>query len=209
MSEQIPKLRVLSQCISPASKTIGHHRHREPELLLVTSGELRTLLSNRELVLHEGEGLFINSGATHGVVANSKEGANFICVSFSTDCIAGADDARMIARYIDPILKARNFEYIPLRGSGWANDICDIMRISRGECCRIFKRLYGTTPFQYLVHYRLTRSVYYLSETDKSISQIAQSVGFCSSSYYTKCFRSEYNCTPLKFRQAQHRLAEI
>ena len=128
MSEQIPKLRVLSQCISPASKTIGHHRHREPELLLVTSGELRTLLSNRELVLHEGEGLFINSGATHGVVANSKEGANFICVSFSTDCIAGADDARMIARYIDPILKARNFEYIPLRGSGWANDICDIMR---------------------------------------------------------------------------------
>ena len=51
--------------------------------------------------------------------------------------------------------------------------------------------------------------MYYLSETDKSISQIAQSVGFCSSSYYTKCFRSEYNCTPLKFRQAQHRLAEI
>ena len=83
MSEQIPKLRVLSQCISPASKTVGHHRHREPELLLVTSGELRALLNGRELVLREGEGLFINSGATHGVVANSKEGANFICVSFS------------------------------------------------------------------------------------------------------------------------------
>ena len=282
MSEQIPKLRVLSQCISPASKTVGHHRHREPELLLVTSGELRALLNGRELVLREGEGLFINSGAAHGVVANSKEGANFICVSFSTDCIAGADDTRLQARYVDPILKARNLDYVPLRGSGWANDICDIMRsmqstysskmpgyelklkimvseiwltlyencvpdlgdkrsvshaekaridilrrfiqenyaekitlediaasahISRGECCRIFKRLYGTTPFQYLVHYRLTRSVYYLSETDKSISQIAQSVGFCSSSYYTKCFRSEYNCTPLKFRQAQHRLA--
>lgn len=255
MSEQIPKLRVLSQCISPASKTVGHHRHREPELLLVTSGELRALLNGRELVLREGEGLFINSGAAHGVVANSKEGANFICVSFSTDCIAGADDTRLQARYVDPILKARNLDYVPLRGSGWANDICDIMRsmqstysskmpgyelklkimvseiwltlyencvpdlgdkrsvshaekaridilrrfiqenyaekitlediaasahISRGECCRIFKRLYGTTPFQYLVHYRLTRSVYYLSETDKSISQIAQSVGFAA-----------------------------
>lgn len=284
MSEQVSKLRVLNQCISPASKTVGHHRHREPELLLVTSGELRALLSNREIVLREGEGLFINSGAPHGLVANSKEGANFICVSFSTDCIAGPDDVRMTARYIDPILKARSCDYVPLRGSGWANDICDMLRsmqaaysakmpgyelrlkimvseiwltlyencvpdlddkrsvshtekmridilrrfiqenyaekitlediaaaahISRGECCRIFKRLYNTTPFQYLVHYRLTRSVYYLSETDKSISQIAQSVGFCSSSYYTKCFRSEYNCTPLKFRQAQHRLVEI
>lgn len=284
MSEQTAKLRMLNQCISPASKTVGRHRHNEPELLLVTSGELRALLTNRELVLHEGEGLFINSGAAHGVVANSKEGANFISVCFSTDCITGTDDARLTSRYVDPILNARGLEYVPLRGSGWANDICDIMRsmqstysakapgyelrlkimvseiwltlyencvpdvggarsvshtekaridilrrfiqenysekitlediaasahISRGECCRIFKRLYGTTPFQYLVHYRLTRSVYYLSETDKSISQIAQSVGFCSSSYYTKCFRSEYNCTPLKFRQAQHRLVEI
>ena len=35
MSEQPAKIRVLNQCISPASKTVGHHRHREPELLLI------------------------------------------------------------------------------------------------------------------------------------------------------------------------------
>lgn len=284
MNEQIPKLRLLNQCISPATKTIGSHRHHEPELLLVTEGELRALLVGREIVLREGEGLFINGGATHGLVANSKDGAHYLSICFSTDCITGADDAKLVSRYVEPIVKARELDYVPLRGSGWANDICDIMRqmqsavsakkpgyelrlkimiseiwltlyencipdlgtsrsvshtektridvlrkfiqenytekislddiaaaahISRGECCRIFKRLYNTTPFQYLVHYRLTRSIYYLSETDKSISQIAQSVGFCSSSYYTKCFRTEYNCTPLKFRQAQHRLADI
>lgn len=286
MNEQVQtsKIRVLNQCISPASKMTGSHRHKELEMLLVTEGELRMLLNNRDLVLHEGEGLFINSGASHGFVANSHEGANYISIIFCTDCIAGTEDAKLVSRYIEPIVKAREFEYVPLRGSGWANDICDMIRqmqsvssgkrpgyelklkimlseawltlyencipdlgdnrsvshtekkridvlrkyiqenyadritlddiaaaahISRGECCRIFKRLYDTTPFQYLVHYRLTRSVYYLSETDKSISQIAQSVGFCSSSYYTKCFRAEYNCTPLKYRQAQHRLAEI
>lgn len=286
MNEQVQtsKIRVLNQCISPASKMTGSHRHKELEMLLVTEGELRTLLNNRDLVLHEGEGLFINSGVSHGFVANSHEGANYISIIFCTDCIAGTEDAKLVSRYIEPIVKAREFEYVPLRGSGWANDICDMIRqmqsvlsskrpgyelklkimlseawltlyencipdlgdnrsvshtekkridvlrkyiqenyadritlddiaaaahISRGECCRIFKRLYDTTPFQYLVHYRLTRSVYYLSETDKSISQIAQSVGFCSSSYYTKCFRAEYNCTPLKYRQAQHRLAEI
>ena len=288
MNEQMQncKIRVLNQCISPATKVIAHHRHREPELLLVTEGELRALLNNREIALHEGEGLFVNSGAPHSFVANSRVGdsANYISVVFSTDCIAGTEDAKLVSRYIEPILKAKEFEYIPLRDSGWANDICDVIRqmqstvskkrtgyelklkimlseiwltlyencmpdlgdnrsvshtekkrvdilrkfiqenyagkitlddiaasahISRGECCRIFKRLYDITPFQYLMHYRLTRSVYYLSETDKNISQIAQSVGFCSSSYYTKCFRAEYNCTPLKFRQTQHRLAEI
>lgn len=288
MNEQMQncKIRVLNQCISPATKVIAHHRHREPELLLVTEGELRALLNNREIALHEGEGLFMNSGAPHSFVANSRVGdsANYISVVFCTDCIAGTEDAKLVSRYIEPILKAKEFEYIPLRDSGWANDICDVIRqmqstvskkrtgyelklkimlseiwltlyencvpdlgdnrsvshtekkrvdilrkfiqenyagkitlddiaasahISRGECCRIFKRLYDITPFQYLMHYRLTRSVYYLSETDKNISQIAQSVGFCSSSYYTKCFRAEYNCTPLKFRQTQHRLAEI
>lgn len=284
MSEQTAKLRVLNQSISPETKMTSSHRHVDPELILITSGELRALLNNRELVLTEGEGLFINSGAPHGFVANSKEGANYLCVRFTTECVAGAEDGKLVSRYVEPIIKARDCEYIPLRDSGWANDICDILRnmqstvssrkagyelklkimlseiwlilyencipdladnrsvshtekkridilrkfiqenyaekitlddiasaahISRGECCRIFKRLYNTTPFQYLVHYRLTRSVYYLSETDKSISQIAQSVGFCSSSYYTKCFRAEYNCTPLKFRQAQHRLSDI
>ena len=281
---QTAKIRVLNQSISTASKMTGSHRHCELELMLVTEGELRALLNGRDIVLHEGEGLFINSGAVHGFVANSHEGANYISVVFGAGCIAGTEDARLAARYIEPILRAHELEYVSLRGSGWANDICDEIRsmqsassgrlpgyeiklkimlseawltlyencipdlgaergvshtekkridvlrryiqenyaekitlddiassahISRGECCRIFKRLYDTTPFQYLVHYRLTRSVYYLSETDKSISQIAQSVGFCSSSYYTKCFRAEYNCTPLKYRQAQHRLADI
>ena len=138
MSEQASKLRVLNQCISPASKTVGYHRHRELELLLVTSGELRVLLNNRELVLHDGDGLFVNSGAAHGVIANSKEGANFISVSFSPECIAGADDALMTARYIDPILKARSFDYIPLRGSGWAGQT--IFAISCAACSQRFRQ---------------------------------------------------------------------
>lgn len=86
------------------------------------------------------------------------------------------------------------------------SDIANSAHISRGECCRIFKRLFHTTPFQYLVYYRLTRSIQLLTETDYSISQIAQQVGFCSSSYYTKCFRKEYNCVPHKYRQDLHKL---
>ncbi len=62
------------------------------------------------------------------------------------------------------------------------------------------------TPFQYLVHVRLSKSIDFLTNSDHSISQIAQYVGFCSSSYYTKCFRKEYGCVPLKYRQRANRL---
>lgn len=81
------------------------------------------------------------------------------------------------------------------------DDIANAAHISKGECCRIFKRLYHMTPFQYLVLYRLNRSIELLTDTDYSIAQIAQHVGFCSSSYYTKCFRKEFNCVPHKYRQ--------
>ena len=80
------------------------------------------------------------------------------------------------------------------------HDIADAAHVSKGECCRIFKRVYRATPFQYLVNYRLNRSIQLLTETDYSIAQIAQHVGFCSSSYYTKCFRKVFQCVPHKYR---------
>lgn len=83
------------------------------------------------------------------------------------------------------------------------NDIANAAFVSKGECCRIFKRVLQLSPFQYLVRYRLKLSVQLLNETDLSIAQIAQRVGFCSSSYYTKCFRKEYGCAPHKYRSEQ------
>lgn len=88
------------------------------------------------------------------------------------------------------------------------DDIANAAHISKAECCRVFKRLFHTTPFQYLEYYRLNRSIELLTETDYSISEIAQHVGFCSSSYYTKCFRKEYNCVPHKYRQELHKFEE-
>ena len=85
------------------------------------------------------------------------------------------------------------------------NDIANAAFVSKGECCRIFKRVLQLSPFQYLVRYRLKLSVQLLNETDLSIAEIAQQVGFCSSSYYTKCFRREYNCAPHVYRTEQGR----
>lgn len=89
------------------------------------------------------------------------------------------------------------------------DDIAGAAHVSRGECCRIFKRLHHTTPFQYLIRFRLSESIKLLSETDYSISQIAQQVGFGSSSYYTECFKRELHCTPHKYRQQLNHMPSI
>jgi len=84
------------------------------------------------------------------------------------------------------------------------DDIAKAAHISKGECCRIFKRIQHTTPFLYLTSFRIEQSIKLLSTTDCSIADIAQQVGFGSSSYYNECFKKEMNCTPSQYRKNLH-----
>ena len=84
------------------------------------------------------------------------------------------------------------------------DDIANAAHISKGECCRMFKRIQHTTPFLYLISFRVAQSIKLLSTTDYSIAEIAQQVGFGSSSYYNECFKKEMNCTPSQYRKNFH-----
>lgn len=73
--------------------------------------------------------------------------------------------------------------------------------ISKGECCRVFQRVLGTTPFAYLINYRIHQGMKMLATTDHNISEIAQSVGFGSGSYFTECFKKKMHCSPTQYRK--------
>jgi len=72
--------------------------------------------------------------------------------------------------------------------------------VSRGECCRLFNRSIGMTPFEYLIKYRIEKSLALLHDTDRPVSVIADKVGFNSTSYYIKCFKKITGGTPKKYR---------
>lgn len=75
--------------------------------------------------------------------------------------------------------------------------------VSPNECCRFFKKHMNCTLFEYLIDYRLIKSAELLDSSEDSISQIAYSCGFGSTSYYIDKFRKKIGYTPLKFRQNQ------
>ena len=56
------------------------------------------------------------------------------------------------------------------------------------------------TSVEYINNYRLERSAYLLSSTDKSIMEISMDVGFNSVSYFNKLFKIKYKLTPKEFR---------
>jgi Transcriptional regulator containing an amidase domain and an AraC-type DNA-binding HTH domain len=67
---------------------------------------------------------------------------------------------------------------------------------------RLFKKLTGVTPHNYLAAIRATRAQSLLAGTDMSITEIASHVGYLSASHFTKAFRFSTGTTPREFRKA-------
>ena len=80
-------------------------------------------------------------------------------------------------------------------------DIAAAGHISRGECCRVFKRVEKRSPVQYLTRFRLEQSLKLLGSTELSVQEIARQVGFGTGSYFTEKFREEMQCTPTEYRR--------
>ena len=80
-------------------------------------------------------------------------------------------------------------------------DIAKAGRLSNSECCRYFKKILKTTPINYLIHYRIQKSLPLLQERDSNVTEVAFKVGFNSSSYFIEKFRKSMNMTPLAYKK--------
>lgn len=65
---------------------------------------------------------------------------------------------------------------------------------------RCMKQVYGCSPLIYQKKIRLNRAKHLLLHTNLSIDEISQSVGFNSSSYFSRSFHQEYSLSPLHYR---------
>lgn len=104
-------------------------------------------------------------------------------------------DNRVKVRKLVGFIQLNHTESLTLK------DIADSIHISRSECCRLFKRVLNLTPFEFLIKQRVGQSLLYLTSTDLGMADIAQRVGFGSSSYFTECFKREMHQSPLKYRK--------
>ena len=66
---------------------------------------------------------------------------------------------------------------------------------------RLFKKLTGTSPHNYLAGIRAARAQLLLAETELSVTEIGSRVGYLSGSHFTKAFRLATGATPREFRK--------
>jgi AraC family transcriptional regulator len=67
---------------------------------------------------------------------------------------------------------------------------------------RLFKKLTGSTPHNYLAGIRAARAQLLLAETELSVTEVGARVGYLSASHFTKAFRLATGTTPREFRKA-------
>ena len=105
--------------------------------------------------------------------------------------IAGNRHCAAIKRYIDLHFK----EALTLE------QLAEEAHMNKYYLSHSFKREYGISPINYLISRRIDESMYLLAETDLSVSQIAQLLGFSSLSYFSQVFRKAHGISPMDFRQ--------
>ena len=84
------------------------------------------------------------------------------------------------------------------------DEIAAAIHVSKSECCRCFKKSLQTTPFEYLMKYRIfmaSMKIRQDSGNSLSFSEVAASVGFNNVSYFNKLFKSYLKCTPSQYRK--------
>lgn len=80
-------------------------------------------------------------------------------------------------------------------------DIAASGAVGQSKCCKLFAKYLGQTSNVYLTQYRLNKSVELLKNTDMTIAEIANTVGFGGGSYYAEAFRRWLGESPTTARK--------
>ncbi len=238
--------------------------------MYIIDGELEYSVNGKTIILHAGEGIFVNSRRIHSNRSIPGKSCAYYCSITHPSLLCSS---RYIEQtYLTPLLGPNSFDYLLLNRNDWTHIIIDELerlfedsdpkiveldileacyrvwkaiynhieippvtvetapskigtfksmmlfiqdhymeKISLEEiaaagnvgktlCSKLFKKYASKTPGEYLIYYRIQKSIELLKKTELSITEISYATGFSSASHYTKAFHEMMGCTSLKFR---------
>jgi len=81
------------------------------------------------------------------------------------------------------------------------DELAAMASMSKNTFLRAFRRCYGSSPMSYLARVRLAKACELLATSDRSVTAIAQSVGFADHSHFTRTFHKAYGRSPREYRR--------
>lgn len=85
------------------------------------------------------------------------------------------------------------------------DELSELVDINKYYLIRLFKQKTGLSPIDYLIHIRLQEAEKLLANTNMSISDISDHVGFHSPSHFSKTFKENNHLTPTQYRKQRQK----
>ena len=83
-------------------------------------------------------------------------------------------------------------------------ELADSCAMSESYFRKVFVRLMGMPPLEYVNRYRISRSINLLRATNETILSIAGRTGFTSIATYNRCFQRYVGTSPAEWRRSIH-----
>ena len=115
-----------------------------------------------------------------------------------------AENKNKLSRKESYVIKT--IEYISSNYSSpiTVNDMAAYVGLSRSYLCRAFQAVLNKSPKEYLSEYRIKQACYLLTHNEMSMIDIAESVGFENSLYFSKVFHKQMGMPPTEYAR-QHK----
>lgn len=208
-----------------SKNAVPWHWHDEFESIVVISGSLEVNLEKARLLLHQGEGIFINSKVVHAVESSSKCPALIHSIVFHPRLIGGSMDSIFWQKLIQPLLQDTAFRYFLLQhSSAWQDEMLNCintawnaavaetddyenliryqlsiaLRLLNQHCPVIMQKLSGQ---EQITAERIKNMLSFIEEhytEELTVERIAESVSV-SGSVCLRCFRQILGTTPIQY----------
>lgn len=80
------------------------------------------------------------------------------------------------------------------------DELAGFVHISKYHLIRIFNKQLGTSPYEYLINFRINKSKKLLKETSLSVNEISTEVGYNDVTNFIRDFKKYLGTTPLKYK---------
>ena len=80
-------------------------------------------------------------------------------------------------------------------------DIANASGLNRSYFGRLFKEVFGQSPQQFLIHYRMTKAAELLKASRISIAKIGNSVGYENQLHFSRAFKNDFGISPSEYRK--------